>query len=114
MTGTVIGEALGPKLVVFKFKQKVKYRRRTGHRQHLTRVRIDEIAASGMSTAQGGRHRGDGRAEGGEGGEGGEGASRRRERRPQPKAAAASADAADKPKRARKPAAAKPKAEAEE
>jgi large subunit ribosomal protein L21 len=50
VTGTVIGEALGPKLVVFKFKQKVKYRRHAGHRQHLTRVRIDEIAAKGRSS----------------------------------------------------------------
>jgi large subunit ribosomal protein L21 len=43
VSGTVLGEALGPKLVIFKFKQKVKYRRRTGHRQHMTRVRIDAI-----------------------------------------------------------------------
>jgi large subunit ribosomal protein L21 len=43
--GTVLGEDLGPKLVIFKFKQKAKYRRRTGHRQHLTRVRIDSILA---------------------------------------------------------------------
>jgi large subunit ribosomal protein L21 len=49
VSGTVIGEALGPKLVIFKFKQKVKYRRTTGHRQHLTRVRIDEISANGKS-----------------------------------------------------------------
>jgi large subunit ribosomal protein L21 len=47
VSGTVLGEALGPKLIIFKFKQKVKYRRRTGHRQHLTRVRIDEISAGG-------------------------------------------------------------------
>jgi large subunit ribosomal protein L21 len=47
--GTVMGEELGPKLVVFKFKQKVKYRRRTGHRQHLTRVRIDGITANGRT-----------------------------------------------------------------
>jgi large subunit ribosomal protein L21 len=47
ITATVIGETLGPKLVVFKFKQKVKYRRHTGHRQHLTKVRIDEITAPG-------------------------------------------------------------------
>jgi large subunit ribosomal protein L21 len=45
VSGTVLGEELGPKLVIFKFKQKVKYRRRTGHRQHLLRVRIDEINA---------------------------------------------------------------------
>jgi large subunit ribosomal protein L21 len=43
VSATVIGEALGPKLVIFKFKQKVKYRRRTGHRQHMTRVRIEAI-----------------------------------------------------------------------
>ncbi|MGZ8563071.1 MAG: 50S ribosomal protein L21 [Candidatus Limnocylindria bacterium] len=43
VSATLLGEELGPKLVIFKFKQKVKYRRRTGHRQHLTRVRIDEI-----------------------------------------------------------------------
>ena len=43
VSATVLGEALGPKLVIFKFKQKVKYRRRTGHRQHMTRVRIDTI-----------------------------------------------------------------------
>ena len=47
VSGTVLGEELGPKLVIFKFKQKVKYRRRTGHRQHLQRVRIDEINATG-------------------------------------------------------------------
>jgi large subunit ribosomal protein L21 len=47
VSGTVIGEARGPKLIVFKFKQKVKYRRTNGHRQHLTRVRIDEISANG-------------------------------------------------------------------
>jgi large subunit ribosomal protein L21 len=49
VSGTVLGEELGPKLVIFKFKQKVKYRRRTGHRQHLLRVRIDEINADGRS-----------------------------------------------------------------
>ena len=43
VSATVVGEALGPKLVIFKFKQKVKYRRRNGHRQHLTQVRIDGI-----------------------------------------------------------------------
>ena len=45
VSGTVLGEALGPKLIVFKFKQKATYRRKNGHRQHLTRVRIDEISA---------------------------------------------------------------------
>jgi large subunit ribosomal protein L21 len=45
VSATVLGEELGPKLVIFKFKQKVKYRRRTGHRQHLVRIRIDAINA---------------------------------------------------------------------
>ena len=52
VSGTVLGEELGPKLVIFKFKQKVKYRRRTGHRQHLLRVRIDEINAAGRPKAR--------------------------------------------------------------
>ncbi len=47
--GTVVGAVRGPKLVVFKFKQKVKYRRRTGHRQQLTQVRIDSISAEGKT-----------------------------------------------------------------
>lgn len=50
VSGTVLGEALGPKLIVFKFKQKATYRRKNGHRQHLTRVRIDEISAGGKGT----------------------------------------------------------------
>ncbi len=47
VTGTVLGEELGPKLIIFKFKQKATYRRTRGHRQHLVRVRIDEISAGG-------------------------------------------------------------------
>ena len=50
VSGTVLGEALGPKLIVFKFKQKATYRRKNGHRQHLTRVRIDEIRAGGKKS----------------------------------------------------------------
>ena len=51
VSATVLGEELGPKIVVFKFKQKVKYRRRTGHRQHLVRVRIDGITANGRTVS---------------------------------------------------------------
>ena len=51
VSGTVLGEERGPKIVIFKFKQKVKYRRRTGHRQNLTRVRIDRIEAAGRSAS---------------------------------------------------------------
>ncbi|MEA2651002.1 MAG: large subunit ribosomal protein [Chloroflexota bacterium] len=49
VTGTVLGEELGPKLIIFKFKQKATYRRTRGHRQHLVRVRVDEITAGGKS-----------------------------------------------------------------
>jgi large subunit ribosomal protein L21 len=51
VSGTVVGESLGAKIVVFKFKQKVKYRRRTGHRQRLTQVRIDSITAGGKTVS---------------------------------------------------------------
>lgn len=51
VTATVLGQERGPKIVIFKFKQKVKYRRRTGHRQELTRVRIDRIDADGRSAS---------------------------------------------------------------
>ncbi len=47
VSGTVLGEELGPKLIIFKFKQKATYRRKNGHRQHLMRIRIDEIDAGG-------------------------------------------------------------------
>ena len=47
VSGTVLREELGPKLIIFKFKQKATYRRTRGHRQHMVRVRIDEISAGG-------------------------------------------------------------------
>ncbi len=39
----VLDHDRGEKLIVFKYKAKSNYRRRTGHRQALTRVRITEI-----------------------------------------------------------------------
>ncbi len=39
----VVGEARGEKIVVFKYRNKKRYRRRTGHRQDYTRVAIKEI-----------------------------------------------------------------------
>jgi large subunit ribosomal protein L21 len=47
VNATVLSAHLGEKIIVFKFKPKVKYRRRTGHRQRLTLVRIDSISADG-------------------------------------------------------------------
>ena len=43
VVGTVLGEELGPKVVVRKFKRRKNYRRKQGHRQRYTRVRIDSI-----------------------------------------------------------------------
>ena len=40
---TVLGEIKGPKIVVVKFKRRKNYRRKQGHRQRYTRVRIDRI-----------------------------------------------------------------------
>jgi len=39
----VLGEVKGIKLIIFKYKSKVRYRRKTGHRQHFTRVQIKSI-----------------------------------------------------------------------
>ena len=35
------------KIVVFKYKPKVRYRNKTGHRQHYTRLAIDKIVIPG-------------------------------------------------------------------
>ncbi len=43
--GQVEQQYRGPKIVVFKYKPKKRYRRRTGHRQSLTRVAITAINA---------------------------------------------------------------------
>jgi large subunit ribosomal protein L21 len=40
---TVTEHLRGPKIVVFKMKPKKRYRRKTGHRQELTRLKIDSI-----------------------------------------------------------------------
>lgn len=41
------GEAKGDKIVVFRYKSKVRYRRKTGHRQLFTRLLIDRIVGPG-------------------------------------------------------------------
>jgi len=40
---TVVGQTKGPKLVIFKYKPKIRYRRKTGHRQTYTRLKIGDI-----------------------------------------------------------------------
>ncbi|OGO25019.1 MAG: 50S ribosomal protein L21 [Chloroflexi bacterium RBG_16_52_11] len=41
---TVLSQIKGPKIVVFKYKPKKRYRVKTGHRQQYTRLRIDSIS----------------------------------------------------------------------
>ena len=41
----IVAQTRGEKIDVFKFKKRKKYRRKTGHRQELTKVRIAEIVA---------------------------------------------------------------------
>ena len=43
VTAKVLAHVRGEKLRVFKFKPKRGYKRRTGHRQELTRIRITSI-----------------------------------------------------------------------
>jgi large subunit ribosomal protein L21 len=40
---TIQGDTKGPKLRIFKFKRRKRYRLTKGHRQHFTRVKIDSI-----------------------------------------------------------------------
>ena len=43
VTAEVVGAAKGPKIIIHKFKNKTGYRKRQGHRQHYTEVRVTGI-----------------------------------------------------------------------
>ncbi len=88
----VLGHERGPKLRVVKFKPKRGYKRRTGHRQELTRLEVSSIKAPAAKTesragaaSRGGSSRSSaargssGRAAGGSSGGRGGGASKRKE-----------------------------------
>lgn len=45
VTGQIVEHNRGEKLVVYKFKRRKDYRRRNGHRQDYTAVRIGEVVA---------------------------------------------------------------------
>ena len=42
----VLGATKGPKITILKFKNKTGYRRRQGHRQHYTQVRVTDITTA--------------------------------------------------------------------
>src|SRR5438874_13073400 len=46
----VVEQCRGEKIIVFRYKSKVRYRRKTGHRQSLTRLRITDILLDGQSS----------------------------------------------------------------
>jgi large subunit ribosomal protein L21 len=53
VTARIVGQERGPKLRIVKFKPKRGYKRRTGHRQDLTRIEVTDIAFAGGSAASG-------------------------------------------------------------
>jgi large subunit ribosomal protein L21 len=75
----VVGHERGPKLRVVKFKPKRGYKRRTGHRQNLTRLEVTEIKLATRRSRAGG------------------GGSRRKDVAPEPVAAAGPPAAETKP-----------------
>jgi len=44
VTGTIVEHGRAKKVLIFKKKRRKNYRRRRGHRQHITTVRVTEIA----------------------------------------------------------------------
>ena len=52
VTGVLVDRVRGPKIRVFKMKRRKGFRRTTGHRQNLSRVKIDNIKAGRASTAK--------------------------------------------------------------
>lgn len=45
VTGEIVEQGRGKKLVVFKFRRRKNYRRRNGHRQDFTAVKINQVVA---------------------------------------------------------------------
>jgi len=43
--GTITAQGSGPKLTIFKMKRRKGYRRKAGHRQFYTEIRVDKIEA---------------------------------------------------------------------
>ncbi|NVM56781.1 MAG: 50S ribosomal protein L21 [Desulfobacterales bacterium] len=45
VTGRIVGQGKAKKIVVFKYKRRKRYRRKRGHRQQYTALKIDTIKA---------------------------------------------------------------------
>ncbi len=46
VTGRIVEQGKAPKILVFKYKRRKRYRRKQGHRQPYTAVQIDSIQAN--------------------------------------------------------------------
>lgn len=49
---TSLGGGKGKKIIIFKYKHKVRYRRKTGHRQLFTKLAINEIQLKGSEAKE--------------------------------------------------------------
>jgi large subunit ribosomal protein L21 len=45
VTAEIVAQGLGPKLLIFKFRRRKAYRKKTGHRQPYTALKITSITA---------------------------------------------------------------------
>jgi large subunit ribosomal protein L21 len=45
VVGTITAQGRGPKITIFKMKRRKGYRRKMGHRQSYTEIRVDKIEA---------------------------------------------------------------------
>jgi large subunit ribosomal protein L21 len=52
VSAKVVGQVKAPKVIVFKYIPKERYRRKKGHRQQYTRVEIQEILIPGMAASR--------------------------------------------------------------
>ena len=48
VTTEIVGDSTGPKIDIFKYKNKTGYRRRAGHRQKYTRLEVKKIELPGV------------------------------------------------------------------
>jgi large subunit ribosomal protein L21 len=51
VSAEVVSQFKGKKIIVFKYKPKIRYRRKQGHRQQYTRLLVNSISASGTPKA---------------------------------------------------------------
>src|SRR5260221_1397357 len=52
VAGEIIGQVRGPKIIIFKKHRRKHFRRKNGHRQDLTSVKITEILTGGAKPAK--------------------------------------------------------------